>query len=151
MKKLLSLLSILTISGTAMPGVIAVAPNPNKIENNIETDNGVDVFYWIRENGERKPIIEKIYGISENYIRKFGSDNKNNKYYINNKNIYFVKNGSNKAIKINGLNFDILSAIAIKNDDNFIEIEWQDTNKNSHFSKIEISILENHHNKMWNK
>ncbi|MFJ1522764.1 hypothetical protein [Spiroplasma sp. ald] len=71
-------------------------------------------------------------------------------YYINNKNIYFVKNGSNKAIKINGLNFNISSIITIKNDDNFVEFGWQDTNKNIHFYKKEISILENHHNEMWN-
>ncbi|WP_419333861.1 hypothetical protein [Spiroplasma endosymbiont of Sarcophaga variegata] len=146
MKKLLSLLSVLTISGTAVPTTIAASPY-QKEEHNTETDSGVSVFYQIIENGKRKSIIEKIYGVNENesYIRFLGFDNRNNKYYINDKNIYFVnnKNNNNNAISIKLLSFKPASVIDFSSTDNFVRFNWKDLNNTIHVYRIKIIDLEN--------
>lgn len=142
MKKLLSLLSVLTISGTTIPTTIAASPY-QKQEHNTETDSGVNVFYWIIENGKRKSIIEKIYGVNESYIRFLGFDNRNNKYYINDKNIYFVNNNNNNAISIKLLSFKPISVIDFSSTNNFVRFNWKDLNNIIHVYRIKIIDLEN--------
>ncbi|WP_338963611.1 MULTISPECIES: hypothetical protein [unclassified Spiroplasma] len=110
---------------------------------NSETDNGVNVFYSIEKNGKYKSIIEKIYGIKEKYIRFLGIDSKDNKYFVNNENVYFVKNNTNNAILINWLNFSQSAIIEFSSTDIFVRFGWKDLNNIINVHRIKIIDLEN--------
>ncbi|WP_338967077.1 hypothetical protein [Spiroplasma endosymbiont of Lonchoptera lutea] len=122
MKKLLSLLSVLTVSGTAMPTVIATSPYQkqekiNQLKNsefNLQKNNLEKLKRNKRENNTINKIdslylrnIEKFYSIPSYNINKgyFLKNNKNNIYFLNDTKIYKLKDdNSSIEIKIEELN-----------------------------------------------
>ena len=118
MKKLLSLLSVLTISGTAVPITISASPYQKQLNNNdyLQTNNLENL---IRNKRQTKTLslsdylefnnkyIEKINGIF-NSVLQLEIDNQNNVYFRTyNNGDYLLKNGETQATKIEGITENI--------------------------------------------
>ncbi|UZQ30768.1 MAG: hypothetical protein OHM56_04435 [Spiroplasma phoeniceum] len=114
MKKLLSLLSVLTISGSAVPTTIAASPY--KKQEQIQKDN-------LKISKCNNSYIEKFTNI-ESDIRNIAVDSKKNIYFsmseTNDVNyyVYTLKQGETIANKVLGIQNTYVNSIVVDNNDN---------------------------------
>ncbi|WP_342256246.1 hypothetical protein [Spiroplasma endosymbiont of Poecilobothrus nobilitatus] len=132
MKRLLSLLSVLTISGSAVPTTIAASPY-QKQETKLETN---EVIFETD-----KFIYKKIHkNVSADLFKKYYIDSKDNIYFVDiHWNFYKLFAGSNTVNKIDGIKGNI-SKIKIDSKDNVYIITNVDAYKLSAGSTKVIGI-----------
>lgn len=109
MKKILSLLSVLTITGTVVPNVIAVSSY--QIEETIKNSsidykqiNNLEKLIRIKRNFNSQTTATKIMNINNNFTKTNIVDSRGNIYSIKNYfRPYVLKKGENTPTKIDGV------------------------------------------------
>ncbi|WP_338955878.1 hypothetical protein [Spiroplasma endosymbiont of Polydrusus cervinus] len=140
MKKLLSLLSVLTISGTAMPIVISTSPykkeknNSEILKINRQETKSTNEFLDFKNKNDDIKYFEKIKEI-EGSVNNLLFDKKQNIYFsVNDKDLYILKKYETAAKKIeeikNGIRViktDINNNIYIGTDDGVYILKENET------------------------